>query len=395
MNGSKIPFIVLACSMMYNAVSGGDRIFVEISKRFSHEAVNVTVLTTKTGKELWERSNTLSRIETLPPIRIENNPGRILVPLIYLYRSLRSLSYLRLFATAVDRPVFYSSSDFLPDVLGPFFLRVTNRNTVWISRVYHIIPSPSRRKGNLFLNVMAYFSQRFSLQLMKKANVIVALNSSVYRQLVAKGIPKTQVAISGAGVDIRIIDSVHFGGQKIYDGAFLGRIDPNKGIFDLLEIWQKVVSKKHDAKLLIIGSGEASIADLFRKKIREFGLERNIDCVGYVRNDADVYRLLKSTRIFLFTDHEAGWSLASCEAMACGLPVVAYNLQYFGSVFQKGFIGVPLFDKSQFADTVLMLLNDDAIRLALGAAARHQAEQYDWKHVSNDFWDLINKYWQS
>ena len=39
------------------------------------------------------------------------------------------------------------------------------------------------------------------------------------------------------------------------DAVFVGRLHPTKGIFDLVEIWKKVVNEKPNAKAIIIGGG--------------------------------------------------------------------------------------------------------------------------------------------
>ena len=40
----------------------------------------------------------------------------------------------------------------------------------------------------------------------------------------------------------------------------------------------------------------------------------------------DALSVVKSVLVFVFPSHEEGWGIAICEAMACGLAVVAYDL---------------------------------------------------------------------
>ena len=51
---------------------------------------------------------------------------------------------------------------------------------------------------------------------------------------------------------------------------------------------------------------------------------------------------------------------------------------------------VPLYDTQKFASQVLLLMNNEEMRLKLREKALRQAELFDWKHVANDFAPLVN-----
>lgn len=388
---SRILVIVLANTMIYgNQPSGGDRIFVELSKHLDRKDYAISVVTTSLGHMLWNEEGVNAKITTLRSFSFESRIGRWAVSLVYAFRSILALIRVHELVLTGNQVILYSSTDFIPDVLPPFVIKLLGQNVFWVSRVYHLILPPTRRKGSPFTNILSFASQRISLALMKNtADLIIGLNPALTDELAALGIPKSRLTTSGAGIDIDRIDSVDSAAEKRYDGVFLGRIHPNKGIFDVLEIWKLVLKQRSDAKLAIIGGGEKKTLDLLKTKIREHDLQRNIDYCGYIENDRDVYKILKSSKVFLFTDHESGWGLATCEAMACQLPVVGYNLKIFGTVFENGFVTVPIFDTRRFAGSVLDLLTNDEKRIELGKAARRQAESYGWKKVADEFSGLV------
>jgi glycosyltransferase involved in cell wall biosynthesis len=73
-------------------------------------------------------------------------------------------------------------------------------------------------------------------------------------------------------------------------------------------------------------------------------------------------------------------SLAVLEAMASGLPViVSENTGYTGIVSdgREGFV-VSIRSPEQIAGRIAQLLDADDLRQAMGANARHRAEQYTW-----------------
>jgi glycosyltransferase involved in cell wall biosynthesis len=76
--------------------------------------------------------------------------------------------------------------------------------------------------------------------------------------------------------------------------------------------------------------------------------------------------------------------------MACGLPVLAYDLDIFGSVYVKGFATVPIYEKDRFAAKLIGLLEDEQQRLAMGKEAVEQAKSLDWETVTTHFSNLLD-----
>jgi len=388
----KILIIVMANTMVYSdQISGGDRLFIEISKHLDPAKYELKVITTKVGESLWRGSNTGAEVICLPSSFFERMPLLPVVPIIYAIRTIYAfLHTYKVISSSRDRVVLlYSSSDFMPDVFPPFLIKLLKKDIFWISRIYHIIPL-HRDVGNFVLNFLSFIGQRISFFLMKKkSDLILCLNPFLYQQLLNLGFSNTNMSISGAGIDIDYIDSIEPEAEKCYDGIFVGRIHPAKGVYDLIEIWKNVVTKKKDAKLAIIGGGDKRIVYSLKRKICESGLQDNVDYLGFISDNQKVYKLLKSSKVFLFADHEAGWSLATCEAMACGLPVVAYNLEIFGTIFKQGFVTVPLYNIKKFSEEILHLLTDDKKRSDLAEEARQQAKSFSWKKVAEGFSNQI------
>ena len=92
--------------------------------------------------------------------------------------------------------------------------------------------------------------------------------------------------------------------------------------------------------------------------------------------------MVKNCKVFVFPSHEEGWGIAICEAMACGLPVVAYDLPVYREIFKQGMVTVPLIDIKRFSEEVVNLLENDEKRRILGTKAKNQAKIYDWNSVA-------------
>lgn len=195
----------------------------------------------------------------------------------------------------------------------------------------------------------------------------------------------------GAGVDFDKIDAVIPKiGTKSYDGVFLGRIHPTKGVFDLIPIWENVVLSLPEAKLAVIGVGEKSIHDHLKKLVKQKNLEENIAVLGFVPDDK-LFSTMKRAKVFLFTDHEAGWGIAVAEAMASKLPVIGYDIGILSQVFKRGYKKVPFGNYGLFSKQVVGLLKNESDRIKLAKQAYASASQFDWSKTSKSFEQILEK----
>jgi glycosyltransferase involved in cell wall biosynthesis len=168
-----------------------------------------------------------------------------------------------------------------------------------------------------------------------------------------------------------------------FDACFLGRLVPLKGIMDLVLIWRIVCDKLPEAKLAIIGFGaDEGYMRRVQRQIKLEKIEKNIDLMPGVYGN-EKFNLLKSSKILVSASKEEGWGISICEAMACGLPVVAYDLESYRWAFRTGILLAPLGDMTAFAQLVISLLTNDERRLAIGKEALEQSRKYDWDEIAN------------
>ncbi len=84
-------------------------------------------------------------------------------------------------------------------------------------------------------------------------------------------------------------------------------------------------------KLLLIGDGERK--DILKNLVKEIGVENRVNFLG-IRSD--VYSLLKMCDIAVLSSHIEGFGLAAVEAMACGVPLVASDVDGLAQVVNGG-----------------------------------------------------------
>ena len=302
-----------------------------------------------------------------------------------------------------DIEAIYSSSDFRGDTFPAFVWKLRNRKTKWIICVFLIVPSLFKdySKGYSknddfslpsFTRIIYFFSQRLTLFLGSRwASQILVLNSTDKEYLAKnRDVAKSRITVVNGGVDYNRLKSLSSKKKEIYDAVFLGRMHPQKGIFDLIKIWKIVCDKKPKARLCIIAGGLASFTEKVNSLIKENNLQDNVELAGFRQGD-EKFMMLKSSKIFLCPSYYESFAIVIAEAMACGLPVVAYDLSIYNDIYGKNILTVPLGDVNKFAAAVLIFLNDSKLRSSYGTTGQKFVQQYDWEQISKKELDIILK----
>lgn len=101
---------------------------------------------------------------------------------------------------------------------------------------------------------------------------------------------------------------------------YVGRIDREKDLDVLIHGWAQVA--RSDIQLVLAGKG--GFRPDLEKLVDEYGLHEGVVFAGFVP-DEDLPLLLNSVDIFAMPSHAELQSIATLEAMASGLPILAAN----------------------------------------------------------------------
>jgi glycosyltransferase involved in cell wall biosynthesis len=102
---------------------------------------------------------------------------------------------------------------------------------------------------------------------------------------------------------------------------FVGRLDPEKKVEEVLHAVARA-EKKIDFCLVIVGKGTRKTA--LENLAKELGITDKVIFTGFVP-DADLPSLYKISRSFIIASTAELLSLATLQAMATGLPIIAVN----------------------------------------------------------------------
>lgn len=164
---------------------------------------------------------------------------------------------------------------------------------------------------------------------------------------------------------------------------FVGRLDKRKGIKYLLKAYQRLSQQMSDIRLIIVGDGPQ------KRKAKACVQEeklKNVIFTGAVSRQA-LPSYYATADIFCSpATHGESFGVVLLEAMASGLPVVAFDNPGYKSIFPdfaQGFL-VPNKNISALTQALLILATTPSLGRELGHKNRQYAKRFSWKKVGGD-----------
>jgi glycosyltransferase involved in cell wall biosynthesis len=168
------------------------------------------------------------------------------------------------------------------------------------------------------------------------------------------------------------------------------RLVPYKRVELLLAAMAILVRNLPGASLTIVGGPDASSTEYatdLRRKANALGLEN----VFFVGSYFDVNRFLARWKVFVLAGERQGCPNASLEAMAMGLPVVAFDSGGLKEQIVNAKTGYLVNSPEELARRVSALLKDPARRRRMGNEARSRVRQlFSLERSAKAFADAID-----
>jgi len=172
--------------------------------------------------------------------------------------------------------------------------------------------------------------------------------------------------------------------------AFVGRIDPIKGIDTLLAAAQHLKSNIGDRLVVLIVGGDLDANGEPVGALQEvagtaqaLGISSSIRLIGaQPQNRLPV--IYSAADVVCVPSRYESFGLVAVEAMACGVPVVASRaggLIYTVEDGETGFLASIENDR-EFADAILKILTSTSLRDEMGTAARIAAHRFSWEAIA-------------
>lgn len=385
---------IVANTMVEPGLSGGNRIFIELAKEWIKTGIGVNIFTSSEGKKICQESGLGKAsyyVWKIPPYYEEkiNKLSRFEIFILYLFGFFRGLqNYYKFLKNKHNSRIVWTTSDYWPDSLIGFLAKLLNKRTKWIGSLFLFAPNPFvgfREKGGFTLpslkNIIFFLTQRPILFFTKHfADLIFVTSQPDKYRFVTAGRKVDSVIVVQGGVDTTQAD--RYFKQKVkekkeYDACFIGRFHPQKGVLELVDVWERVCKVKPKARLIMVGHGELQQA--VERKIVERGLNKSISLRGFLGDGEEKFAIFKKSRIVLHPAVYDSGGMAAAEAMAWGLPGVSFDLEALKTYYPSGMLKARIGDQKHFIELVLKLLQDSSLYYNTSTEARNLIlKEWSW-----------------
>ncbi len=170
---------------------------------------------------------------------------------------------------------------------------------------------------------------------------------------------------------------------------FVGRIAPNKCHHDLISAFASLSSHRPKARLVIVGEASpVRYLHSLENLAKDLGVGSRVIFTGKV-SEGTLLQCYESADVFASASEHEGFGVPLVEAMAKGVPVVAYNAAAVGETL--GGAGLLLSDKRPLtmASAIDRVLGDQELRSTLRERGFVSAERFDISVTREQMWKSL------
>ncbi len=200
-------------------------------------------------------------------------------------------------------------------------------------------------------------------------DMLIVINREDYERAKSKMHAKRTEIIPGVGVDLERFQNAEADRNAVRAELgisadakvliYIAELNKNKNQTSLLDMMAELNKVRQDAELLLVGPGD--MRSELEEKAKRLGIADKVIFTGFRK---DIPQLLKASDVCVPSSIREGFGLNIIEAMACGVPVVAYDNRGHRTIIrntENGYI-VPNSDAVAMAERVDYLLVNDVIR---------------------------------
>lgn len=246
-----------------------------------------------------------------------------------------------------------------------------------ISTVWEIIPHNNESlKGRKKIKELSY----------KHIDHFIAVTSMAKSALQKEGVSEDKISVIPMGVDLHKFSTEHKKeSNNLTRVLFVGRLEPEKGVNELLQAFKRLKDEISNVELVVVGSGSMS------ETIKQSGVQ--VKSVSY----SQIHKEYKKADIFCLLSKpiktwQEQYGMVLVEAMASGLPIVTTRSGAIPEVCGSAALYAEPSDSSRAYQHLKKLVNNTELRKELSEKSKQRAQaHFDHKKIAEKINHLYHK----
>ena len=201
-------------------------------------------------------------------------------------------------------------------------------------------------QGNYFIDLLRKIFVKQQSKIWKTAGNVIVISESIKDWLNQLN-PSINPIVIPYGIEVPQMNSENK--SKTATLGYLGKLNKNKGIEDLIDVYANLLKKENfnklEPNLLIGGVGSQNYIKSVNKRISN----KNIEFLGYVE---DRYRFFNSIEIFIFPSYSEGLGLVLLEAMSHEVLCITRDVTPMNSIINNGENGFLFKDNNELMEII-------------------------------------------
>ncbi len=226
--------------------------------------------------------------------------------------------------------------------------------------------------------------ERYNLS--RDIDLIVAVSAYTKNKL-AKFFPEEKIVVVPNIVDFPPVKSEKYSHTTI---SCVSRLVEYKRVEDLIKALFFLKQENMKLQCKIIGTGPQE--NLLREMVDKYELQSQVEFCGFMEKHADVLKVINSSHLLCLPSKVEGFGLVIVEAMGCGVPFIASNIDPLREASgKKGGMFFKVQDPWDLAEKIKMILDNPDIYDKLKNEGKTQYLKYQGEKLAGELENYYSK----